>query len=454
MSIRSYLDPCFFIVFMHIGGPNLTSNLANVVQSLRLKNFAPVNHVLNELTFRSQQTLFHEQYHFWQGLRLPFMFRYAFLAYFKVLQYFQLLAEETDDFTAWNCLIPEFERLGIEAHVGTVAPGKLYLSGDPSQIPPGATSITISPLDLLECAASIAEFQVTANGSPTDPLILRRWLKRNPAYLEPYYFVSSFLGDEALTLRMLLPMLNACFYTSDPPRTFVQLLARAWGRFVRPSSSTKLFLDQQEPCRWPEVFQSWLNEIDFEDAPDSDANILSRSYHRLTLDYWLSCKYGRDGGLAHPMLSALARHWRDLEETNPAFKWIIDQPAWISEDVLLEARRTFQPLFSFARFHASTGNDSSFWWGRVDNSTPLPGVDPEGHRGIFADTLTMYGAVRRASGAHFDGSQRTCHHIACPYYEANYCNAYPIVPPEYTTCGFPKRMQRLIAEWRPNNGDA
>ena len=48
---------------------------------------------------------------------------------------------------------------------------------------------------------------------------------------------------------------------------------------------------------------------------------------------------------------------------------------------------------------------------------------------------------------HFDGEQRICYHSPCPHFDANFCNAYPVVPTYYQDCGFPKRMERLCQQW-------
>jgi hypothetical protein len=91
------------------------------------------------------------------------------------------------------------------------------------------------------------------------------------------------------------------------------------------------------------------------------------------------------------------------------------------------------------RFHVGEGRDRVIWSGPAEGSgfTSLPLTSQSGWRGFVADFLTQHGAVRRASGAHFDSEQRTCHHVGCPEYEVNFCNTYPVTPAEYRTCGFP-----------------
>jgi len=101
------------------------------------------------------------------------------------------------------------------------------------------------------------------------------------------------------------------------------------------------------------------------------------------------------------------------------------------------------------------GRDKVFMGGTGDVSgfTSLSNPeDPQYHQ-FIADSLAMYGAVRRASGAHFDENQRMCHHHDCPHFEPNFCNAYPRVPDSFETCGFPTRIERLINLSRSKNAD-
>jgi hypothetical protein len=63
----------------------------------------------------------------------------------------------------------------------------------------------------------------------------------------------------------------------------------------------------------------------------------------------------------------------------------------------------------------------------------------------IADVLAMYSTMRRASGAHFDADQRTCHWAGCPHYGPNFCNSYPGVPrSSFRSCTYPKIMSNLV----------
>ena len=184
MVMRSHVDPCTFVMYIHIAGDHLRTDLSEKLQSFQPEQDASLHSVLAHLTPRSRQVHFHEAYHFWQGLRLPFLFRYASLAFRQAFMAFKSLATQEEDFLKWDCILPELERLGLRERIGLGRTGHLFLGGHEALFPPEVTSeVAISPLDRLECATSLAEFQVTATGDKTDPIVLSRWAKRNPSYL-------------------------------------------------------------------------------------------------------------------------------------------------------------------------------------------------------------------------------------------------------------------------------
>jgi hypothetical protein len=133
--------------------------------------------------------------------------------------------------------------------------------------------------------------------------------------------------------------------------------------------------------------------------------------------------------------------------------WLIDQPGWVNKDIFWQYAEAFSPPISVFRFHVGSGRDRVFMYGtgNVSGFTTLEDPGDPHHRGFIADLLAMYGAVRRASGAHFDEMQRVCYHFDCPEFEPNFCNSYALVPDPFETCGFPQRMERLINLWRKTN---
>lgn len=450
--MRSHIDPCTFVAHLHISGDHLDAEFANAILNFEPQQGEATDELLGRLTPRSRQVAFHETYHYWQGLRLPFVYRYALLSFRNAVLAFRKVGPLLGAVDAMSVELPEFERLGIGTQIARGGPGILYLVTDGTNLPADAHDETkVSPLGLLECAASIAEFQVTAAGDLTDPVVLRRWEKRNPASLDIFWFVARFFSDERTALRLLLPLINASFHTNLPERAFGELLARAWG-FLRSGPTAEMFLAQQEPCRWSDVCAMWLDQINFEATPDADAEILPSPFHRLTVDSWAGAGFtdGKGGSFAHPFLAPKARAWIELQKSVPILAMLIDQPGWVQKEIRAQCIEAFSPALSVYRFHLGSGNDRVVFTGsgKAGSFTSLPISSPSEWRGFVADMLVMYGAVRRISGAHYDNDQRTCHHIGCPHYGANLCNSYPMIPKNYEECGFPARLARLTQESR------
>ena len=459
MTMRSHVDPCTFVMFIHIAGDHLSNDLVEKLQDFQPTQGASPDFVLDHMARRSRQVHFHEAYHFWQGLHLPFLYRYAFLSFRQACMAFKSLAAQETNFLKWDCVLPEFERLGLSEKIGIGSRSHLFWGREKAVFPAEVIDeVELSPLDLLECATSIAEFQVSATGDKVEPAVLSRWAKRNPAYLEPYELASRFLENPSLALRSILPLINAAFHTSEPVRTFVELLGRLWGTFVPDSSFARTFLTQQEPCRWPELFEIWLGELPYEAKPNADGRILGSPYHRITHEEWVGSAFTtKDGGfIIHPFLGLLARKWIEDQKSNPEYGLLIDQPAWVRPETLGRCLTDFSPPLTVFRFHLGNEHDKIFFTGRANGQgfTSLPLSTESEWRAFVADTLTIYGAVRRASGAHFDAEQRTCHHSQCPYYNANFCNTYPIIPSDFRSCGFPKRIQELVNTGSVNHGNA
>jgi hypothetical protein len=450
MPIRSHVDPTMFVPFIHIQGTALTSDLGAVVAALNLRHGDSFSPILNQLHARTHQLVFHETYHFWQGLRLPFMFRYALLSYRLAMQAFASLSRNSANISDWACELPQFERLNLPSELGLSPNGKVLFGGSIRTARPAPLQIVqITPLLLLETAATLAEYNVTASGKRTDQTVFQRWCKKNPGYISIIGACAKFLCSEELTLRCLLPLINACFHTSIPERAFALLLARTWGVFARSGEFSEKFLAQQEPCRWTELYEMWLSDLDYE-AESSVAEVLDNAFYRLHLADWVNGGYGGKDGLTHPFLGPAARLWLRSAASDESLLSVMDFPGFANEHTFALCMTEMQPPVSVYRFHLSSGNDHVVLHGDTAGkaflgTTPL---DASQYRGFIADTLTMYGAVRAASGAHFDADQRTCHHEKCPLYAQNLCNAYPIVPASFEQCGFTARVDRFINLWR------
>lgn len=438
MSVRSHVDPCLFVVFVHVQGEHLTEILRDAVESFLPSDGDSLRPLRSKLHPRSQQLLFHEIYHFWQGLRLPFLFRYATLSFRQMMIAFRELSRSTTAFTEWSCQLPEFQRLTGPSYLGFLPGGKLFWGATPERFPQAADRIKLTILSMLECAASVAEFQVASGSSIADPSSLRRWAKRNPAYLDLFDFVAGYLDDETLALRLILPLINAAFHTTIPERAFVELLARAWGQLANTSEFSDAFLAQPEPCRWPDLFDHFLGQLKY-DRHDYVLRQFETSFYRISMEELASLTYGH-ADIGHPFLARLAQQWVETARESPAYYSVLDLPGYCA--VLEDCSDKFSPPVTVFQFHLGGDRDRVFLEANTRAVDDYAGAT---FKGMIADVLTIYGAVRRASGAHFDPDQRTCHHVGCTLYQPNFCNVYPIVPGHHTSCGFPARIGRLIS---------
>lgn len=362
---------------------------------------------------------------------------------------FKQLSKNNSNYSLWQCVLPDLDRLSVASRVGRNG-SKLYYGGNNAKffVGPGQECL-ISPLDLLEVAASIAEFQAEHGSSSFDPIVFSRWTKRNPATTAPFEFAAEYLSDRALALRCILPLINAGFCTTDPVRAFIELLAAVWAAFKTSNSEAAWFLNQPEPCRWTDFFKQKLDRLKYEADDDSDALISGGPYHRVKLDTWVNGKAVMPsvGWVIHPFLGPNAREWHREQSCRPELEWVMDQPAYISKDVFIKCRDSFGPPLTVYRVNFQDGDARVLLAGSHDGCkfTSFGPTDAAEWRGFVVDFLTMYGAVRRASGAHFERDQRTCHHSGCSQYDPNFCNAYTIIPKDYSTCGFPERIKKLIA---------
>jgi len=149
--------------------------------------------------------------------------------------------------------------------------------------------------------------------------------------------------------------------------------------------------------------------------------------------------YGH-GEVGHPFLARLAQQWVEIARENAAFSSVLDLPGYCT--VLSDCYERFSPPVTVFRFHLGGNRDRVFIKANAFTRGDYAGST---FNAMVADFLTVYGAVRRASGAHFDPDQRTCHHSGCPLYQPNFCNIYPVVPDHHTNCGFSARLKRLIS---------
>jgi hypothetical protein len=427
MPIRSNVDLCLYVRFIHV----LSGNLAPGVERL-LENGAQRDAWIQQFSHDLGVT-FHEAYHYWQGLRLPFLHRYALLSLRTVLHAFREL-DKISDLHSWDCMLPELHRLTLPSRWHCPASGQVSVQ----PLSQGAgDGLDLTPLDLLEGAASLAQWQtVVARGSERWAWShFSRWSKRNPCYTKALVAVAEAIGDNALALRCFIPMVNTAFHTSEPVLTLGYLACL----LSRPEAAT--WRSHAEPCNWRELFQNGLSMIPFKAQPDCDVKILGSPYHRITVN-WLGTKP------PHPMLTEMAAKWHRLEENDYRYKLVLDQPGYLDGDFVAEVLRDFAP-FTIMCFHLRSGQTRVV----VAPAGDVGEGDHVLHGYLWLQALSLYSVVRRAAGAHFDPELRLCYHQECPEYLLNYCNAFPRIPSNFSDCTFRKTVAEIRERMRRSIDD-
>lgn len=429
---------------MHISGESITEDLLSEIDRYSFADDSDIGEIFDKFVVRTRQIIFHETYHFWQGAHLPFLFRYALNALRASTLSFQALSHHSNDYHSWGCVVPILNRLDWRGRIGFNRSVICYAGdGDEfSEYFPIEAEFT--PIDLLECAASLAEYQYSVpDARDDDHLAFLRWSNRNPTYLKPYYTLCNYFEDKSLALRMCLPLINACFETTGPVRAFAEFAARLW---VIKDADPQYILTRPEA----DLFQDILETHLFEGPPDSSLDVVDPIFTRLTADFWIGSRFGsREDGPGHIMLSKISELWQELAGRYPQMRYVMSQPRRASQQLLDVMVEKFQPPLRIFAVHADDRPRVFLVGNREYRSAPdFMGLDWNGFKGLMVDVLTMHSAVRRASEAHYEPEQRTCHHRSCPEFSHNYCNAYPIVPPSYEDCGFIARMDRLILNQR------
>lgn len=428
--MRSHVNQSTFIQYLFVPASEEDLDLHDLLANREDKE--ALQNAWNRQSAKTPLLFFHETYHYWQGLRLPFLYRFAILSYRLMMQAYREMAALSQPLRDWDCLLPDLYRLAIPARIYWYDDGSLgsFALGD-TEGPP-ATDATawweVTPQGLLETAASVSEFQVTTDkATPLDVITFRRWCKRHPAYLDAYDIASKVLGEE-LALMAVVPLINGAFETSDPLRGFVEVLSKMNGALR--GGQLDSFVGQSEPRRWAEYVDLALSEVHFESNED-DTALFGGPFHRVTLSTWIGATDSNGQQLVHPFLTQKAMDWQRRADVRPAYRWLLSQPAWVEESVLLEALHELDPPLSFLKFRLPS-RDVVVSVG----DTSLPSM-------VLKQLLTIYSVVLRASEAGYDPGNRLCHHVQCPLYTANYCSTYPAIPLDFRDCQFPEIHEEI-----------
>lgn len=440
MNLRSHVDPCQFIRSIYAPpGAIANETLAELVTAAprdRERLFSAWRkHVVS-----NPRLAFHETYHYWQGLRLPFLFWYAVDVNRKMLLVFRELARTGKDWSKWEAVVPEFFYLGISHLCSNLGDKGFRVGGRSAEAASEVIySVILSPLDLLEGATSFAEWQVF---TPTlqeavNPMSFNRWCKRNASYTSAYKFAARAVGD-LVAVSCFSHLVAASFESNRPVHTFVGLLANLAGQ-VRDGSFRKR-VESAPPgsVNWNLLFSRYLDTaIEFEADADAEFGIRAgQPYFRLTLANWVQGSFN-DSGYGHPFLSLLARKWADLAAREPVYHEVITSFRWMDKEVWETCWAQFQPPLTIARFDLADGSSRVLAIDAQNGGMDLRGLE-------VADILTMFSIVKAATGAFMSEGQRLCAHDKCPHFATNQCNSYPGIPMDFTHCAFPQRAKALV----------
>lgn len=436
--MRSHIDTILFCKFLYVSKSDY-ENLGVVLtqdssQDELYQAFVKINEQKRDFTQKS----FHETYHFWQGLRLPYLYLNSFLDIRTIMKVFMDLSAIDQNHENWDISIPSLGVYTEKYHIfGEL--GSLYLN---SQREDG---FAISIIDLLETSTSIAEYQITTSPDKrANHLNYTRWYKRNPAYIKVYKYVNQLFSNEDLAIAFLIPLVNKAFETSQPIKAFIYLLNELFW-WIRSDSNSRLFLDKNEPRNWKYLFEILSRKLPYDENMDSltNMNIMFEGFYQLNMDKWLNSHY--DIGthkLFHPFIYKQAKKWEEKISEDEGFGNLLNFPGYVNNEVRDYTLENFRPNINFVKFHLSGGLSKVLTFGMMKESEfkydwPIP----------IIDLLTMYSVIKKAANVQFHQEHRLCHHTNCKHYLNNYCNSYPTIPKLFKDCGFENRVKHLI-NWK------
>ena len=165
---------------------------------------------------RLRSLLFHETYHFWQALRLPFLYFYGLKCFYNVIkalpQLLPLVAipEARKGFAIGA--VPEFAQISQKRRVSMWPERATIDSEDVPSASDAQVSVRISCLDLMEGAAIVCEWQTQQDAaSRLDIASLRRWCKRTPSYTTAFSLADEWVQDDSLLMRCFVPLVRGAF---------------------------------------------------------------------------------------------------------------------------------------------------------------------------------------------------------------------------------------------------
>lgn len=450
--MRSYIDPTLFIVYYYFDVRDYGPEVLSQVKSYTQRKGVDIQPLLNVLKRRNLKTFSHEQYHFWQGLRLPFLYRYAFLTLMDAMRAAREFSRRSEDWTSWDrlgAISPAFYRLNLPHYMGYHEPPALSFGMEHCRS--AQNSIRYSAMSMLECATSLFQYQISTRNTPSlvNPLSLQRWRKRNASHLHIFDFVANALTSKELAMAFLLPLINAAFHTTKPEVALFELLARLRNRLSHraiqesPSYSEKGYLHIKS------IVDSLTESLDYDVSYGSHPetiDIYDNRYFFLEPNDWLGGGLARDESkMLHPILGVPALDWQRRARADSAFRDLLSYPGLVASEDAIKYAVSREPSVRVVRLRLTDGQNKVLVLGE--------GMNPEAFKDhvfnqasssvlsdFLLDVIAAYGSVRRAYGLDEADSPRLCFHTECKFFDKRYCTHFPMVPDDYARCSFPDRM--------------
>lgn len=436
--MRSHVDMILFCSYLQIRPDDLDADFTDRIKKASDNELYNLWFEFSNRENKIGQLSFHETYHYYQGLTLPYLFWYSFICVRGIFDVFRELSQNESDFHNWGAKVEGFNNLS-SLHKISEDKGNYYLQKTDKA---NNNVIDLTLLDLIESATSLAQFQILVDyNEKTDPVSFKRWTLRNSAYLKVYKFLTTVFEDEILVLRFLIPLINASFHTTQPMRAFVDLINNFLYFIATEKTTFKNFIEQKEACKWADLFEYiFLNYIKFEADPDSTADRVDPLYCKLNIENWINSSYGKidETPISHPFINYHAAEWFRKSRTNLSYSSFMDYPGYMKGDFMQELSKEFFPTITFLKFNIDGVNDRVLTFGSLNYTHnfnfPIP----------IVDLLTIFSVVKRATEVQYIEGNRLCHHSECPEFHLNFCNSYPVIPNRFELCGFPNKVKKLI----------
>ena len=274
-----------------------------------------------------------------------------------------------------------------------------------------------------------------------------RWAARNNAYPEAVEHLTRFIGDADLALQIFLPICFEAFHTSNPVRAF-WTMTNAYSQMF-PGSAGK---GGRQAVRFrTNRVAAKLDVLPNEKADFSGADweafstemtYLRRPFVRLTMPQVLAMKLSATE-FPHPTLYLLAHRWHLDALENRAITDVLRFPSLATKETFHYCFGTYQPPWTIGRFDLPT-RTKIVSFGRLDEIDYVGRIERRGHgingSAALVDMFTMFGAIRRATGAFYAEDMRLCPHVECPEYNFNYCNSWIFIHEHFNRCKFLKHF--------------